>query len=150
MKTWMAKTDEVERKWWIVDADGQTLGRLSTQIATLLRGKHKPQYTQHIDTGDFVVVVNASKLTMSGTKMDTKQYFRHSGYFGSLKATLAKDMLREKPEKMLTLAVKGMLPTNRLSRQLLTKLKIFEGPEHTHAAQKPEAYKLTQKKVKGN
>src|SRR5690606_22913254 len=129
---------------------GQTLGRLSTQIATLLRGKHKPQYTPHIDTGDFVVVINANKLTMTGTKMETKQYFRHSGYFGSLKATLAKDMLQEKPEKMLTLAVKGMLPTNKLSRHLLTKLKVYEGAEHEHAAQKPEAYKLMTKKVKGN
>lgn len=142
----MAKTEEVDRKWWLVDANGQTLGRLSTQIATLLRGKHKPQYTPHIDTGDFVVVINADKMTMSGTKMDTKQYFRHSGYFGSLKATLAKDMLKEKPEKMLHLAVKGMLPTNKLSRQLLTKLKVFEGPEHNHAAQKPEPYKLITKK----
>ncbi len=146
----MAKTDEVERKWWVVDATGQTLGRLSTQIATLLRGKHKPEYTPHIDTGDFVIVINAGKLTMSGSKMDTKQYFRHSGYFGSLKATLAKDMLQDKPEKMLTLAVKGMLPTNKLSRHLLTKLKVYEGPEHDHAAQKPEAYKLITKKVKGN
>jgi len=150
MRTWQAKTDEVERKWWLVDASGQGVGRLSTQIATLLRGKHKPQFTPHIDTGDFVVVVNADKMTMSGSKMETKQYFRHSGYFGSLKSTLAKDMLREKPERMLELAVKGMLPTNKLSRQLLTKLKIFEGPVHTHAAQKPEAYTLIAKKVKGN
>lgn len=149
MKTWQAKTDEVERKWWLVDASGQGVGRLSTQIATLLRGKHKPQFTPHIDTGDFVVVVNADKMTMSGSKMETKQYFRHSGYFGHLKSTLAKDLLREKPERMLELAVKGMLPTNKLSRQLLTKLKIFEGPEHDHAAQKPEAYKLIAKKVKG-
>lgn len=149
MKTWQAKTDEVERKWWLIDAEGQTLGRLSTQIATLLRGKHKPQFTPHIDTGDFVVVINASKLTMTGAKMGTKKYFRHSGYFGSLKETLAKDLLREKPEKMLSLAVKGMLPTNKLSRHLLTKLKVFEGAEHTHAAQKPEPYKLITKKAKG-
>lgn len=150
MKSWQAKTDEVERKWWLIDAEGQAIGRLSTQIANLLRGKHKPQFTPHIDTGDFVVVINAGKVTMSGSKLTTKQYFRHSGYFGNQKATLAKDLLKENPEKMLHLAVKGMLPTNRLSRHLLTKLKVYEGAEHEHAAQKPEAYKLITKKVKGN
>jgi large subunit ribosomal protein L13 len=140
--TYMAKTEEVPRKWWIIDANGQTLGRLATQVATLLRGKHKPQYTPHIDTGDFVVIVNAGKVTMSGKKMEQKEYFRHSGYFGSLKSTSAEEMVSENPVKMIHLAVKGMLPTNKLSRHLLTKLKVFEGPEHEHAAQKPEAYKL--------
>jgi large subunit ribosomal protein L13 len=138
----MAKVDEVPRKWWLIDANGQTLGRLATQVATLVRGKHKPQYTPHIDTGDFVVIVNAEKIKISGKKLIQKNYFRHSGYFGGLKSLTAEEMIVKNPEKMILLAVKGMLPTNKLSRHLLTKVKVFEGPEHTHTAQKPEAYKL--------
>lgn len=142
MKTWMAKEGDVQRKWWILDANGQTLGRIATHIATLLRGKHKPQFTPFQDTGDFVVVVNAEKLNLSGNKMLTKKYYRHSGYFGNQKETTAQEMLQKDPERMVHLAVKGMLPTNRLSRNLLTKLKVFVGPEHNHQSQKPEAYKL--------
>lgn len=141
-KTWMAKEGDVERKWWLLDAEGQTLGRLSTRIATLLRGKHKAQFTPFKDTGDFVVVINASKINLTGNKMLQKTYFRHSGYFGGLKETTAQEMLQKNPEKMLTLAVKGMLPTNKLSRHLITKLKVFVGPEHNHQSQKPQAYKL--------
>ncbi len=140
--TYMAKVDEVPRKWWLIDAQGQTLGRLATQVATLVRGKHKPQFTPHIDTGDFVVVINAEKIKMSGNKMLSKNYYRHSGYFGGMKSLTAEEMVVKNPEKMILLAVKGMLPTNKLSRHLLTKVKVFEGPEHNHGAQKPEAYKL--------
>ena len=146
MKTWLAKEGDVEKKWWIMDANGQTLGRLATQIATVLRGKNKPQFTPSLDTGDFVVLINAEKIKLSGNKMLSKTYFRHSGYFGSLKETSAEEMLQKDPEKMIHLAVKGMLPTNRLSSTLLTKLKVFVGPEHTHQAQKPEAYKLNEVK----
>lgn len=144
MKTYMSNGQDVERKWWIVDASNQTLGRLATQIATLLRGKHKPQYTPFQDNGDFVVVVNAEKITLTGNKLLSKKYFTHSGYFGGLKETSAENLRNEDPERMLHLAVKGMLPTNKLSRHLLTKLKVFKGPEHNHTAQKPETYKLEQ------
>jgi large subunit ribosomal protein L13 len=140
--TYMAKTDEIPRKWWLIDANGRTLGRLATQVATLVRGKHKPQFTPHIDTGDFVVIINAEKIKMTGKKMLQKEYFRHSGYFGGLKSRTAEEMIVRDAEKVILLAVKGMLPTNKLSRHLLTKVKVFEGPEHTHDAQKPEAYKL--------
>jgi len=142
MKTWLATEGAVEKKWWVLDANGQTLGRLATQIATLLRGKHKAQFTPSMDTGDFVVLVNAEKIRLSGNKMLSKTYFRHSGYFGSLKETSAEEMLQKDPEKMIHLAVKGMLPTNKLSSSLLTKLKVFVGPEHSHQAQKPEAFAL--------
>jgi large subunit ribosomal protein L13 len=144
MKTYMSNGEDVPRKWWIVDASNQTLGRLATQIATLLRGKHKPQFTPFQDIGDFVVVVNAEKITLTGNKLTQKKYFRHSGYFGGLKETSAERMRNEDPERMIKLAVKGMLPTNKLSRHLLTKLKVFRGPEHNHTAKKPEAYKLEQ------
>lgn len=142
MKTYVSNGEDVPRKWWIVDASDQRLGRMATQIATLLRGKHKPQYTPFMDTGDFVIVVNAEKITLTGNKLAQKKYFRHSGYFGGLKETTAEHMRSEDPERMIELAVKGMLPTNKLSRQLLTKLKVFKGPAHNHDAQKPEAYKL--------
>jgi len=142
MKTYMAKTDEVQRKWWLVDASNQTLGRLATQVATLLRGKHKAQYTPHIDTGDFVVIINAEKIKLSGKKLNQKSYFTHSGYFGGLKEASAQEMIERNPERVIELAVKGMLPTNKISRHLLTKLKVFAGPEHNHKSQKPEAFKL--------
>jgi len=138
----MAKTDEVQRKWWLVDASNQTLGRLATQVATLLRGKHKAQYTPHIDTGDFVVIINAEKIKLSGKKLNQKSYFTHSGYFGGLKEASAQEMIERNPERVIELAVKGMLPTNKISRHLLTKLKVFAGPEHNHKSQKPEAFKL--------
>lgn len=139
MKTWTAKTNEVERKWWVVDATDQTVGRLSTKIAGVLRGKNKPVFTPHIDTGDFVVVINADKLRFTGTKWDAKKYYRRSRWFGSLKETSADEMLTKNPTHILEHAVKGMLPKNRLSRQLIKKLKAYPGAEHPHHAQRPEA-----------
>lgn len=142
MKTWTAKPLEVERKWWLVDADGQTLGRMATEIANLLRGKNKPQFTPHVDTGDFVVVINAEKVKMSGNKMTEKTYFTHSLHFGSLKRFTANKLQEQKPEKLVTLAVKGMLPENKLSFKLMTKLKVYKGSAHPHAAQKLETLSL--------
>ena len=137
MKTWTAKPGEIERRWYVVDAEGQTLGRLATRIADTLRGKDKPQYTPHVDTGDFVVVVNAEKITVTGKKLDEKFYYRHSGYPGGLKRRSLRDELERRPTEVLRKAVKGMLPRNRLARQQLGKLKIYAGPEHPHAAQTP-------------
>ena len=137
MKTWTAKPGEVERRWYLVDAEGKTLGRLATQIADTLRGKTKPEYTPHVDTGDFVVVVNAEKIAVTGKKLSDKKYYRHSGYPGGLKTRSLSDMLERRPEEVLRLAVKGMLPRNRLARKQLTKLKIYAGPEHPHEAQNP-------------
>ncbi len=139
MKTWIAKPGEVERKWWLVNAEGKKLGRLSTQIAGILRGKNKPSFSPHVDCGDFVVVVNADKVKMTGQKWENKKYYRHSGYFGSLKTKTAEQMRNETPEFLLQEAVKGMLPKNKLARRLIQKLKVFSGGEHTHAAQKPQA-----------
>ena len=136
-KTWNAKKGEVERRWYVVDADGQNLGRLATRIADTLRGKQKPQYTPHVDTGDFVVVVNAEKVVVTGQKLDQKRYYRHSGYPGGIKERSLNDMLERRPEEVIRLAVKGMLPRNRLARQQLGKLKIYAGPEHPHQAQAP-------------
>ena len=144
MKTYSAKPGEVERRWYLVDADGQTLGRLATRIAATLRGKDKPQYTPHVDTGDFVVVVNAEKIAVTGKKLDDKMYYRHSGYPGGLRTRTLREQLARRPEEVLRKAVKGMLPRNRLARAQLTKLKIYAGPEHPHAAQKPQPYELTQ------
>ncbi len=138
MKTYSAKPGEIERKWYVVDADGQTLGRLATRIATVLRGKHKPQFTPHVDTGDFVIVVNASKVTLTGRKLEQKHYHRYSGYAGGLKSVDARTVRAEDPERMIRQAVKGMLPKNLLSKQLIKKLKVYGGAEHPHAAQKPE------------
>ena len=138
MKTYSAKPGEVERKWWIVDADGKNLGRLSTEIADVLRGKNKPQYTPHVDTGDFVVVVNAEKIAVTGKKMTDKLYRRHSGYPGGLTTETLAHLLGRRPAEVLRKSVKGMLPKNRLAAQQLTKLKIYAGPKHPHAAQKPE------------
>ena len=135
MKTYVATPADRERNWLVVDATGQTLGRLATQIADALRGKRKPTYTPHVDTGDFVIVVNAEKISVSGNKRADKMYHRHSGYPGGLKSRTLNDMLERRPEEVIRLAVKGMLPRNRLARKQLTKLKVYAGPEHPHAAQ---------------
>ena len=141
-KTWNAKPGEVQQRWYVVDAEGQTLGRLATRIADILRGKTKPEYTPHVDTGDFVVVVNAEKIHVTGKKLDDKIYYRHSGYPGGLKQRTLRDQLERRPTEVLRLAVKGMLPRNRLARRQLTKLKIYAGPEHPHEAQRPEPLPL--------
>jgi large subunit ribosomal protein L13 len=138
MKTYTAKPGEITRDWYVVDAEGKTLGRLATQIADTLRGKTKPQYTPHVDTGDFVVVVNAEKIAVTGQKLDQKRYYRHSGYPGGLRSRTLREQLDRRPTEVLRKAVKGMLPRNRLARQQLTKLKIYAGPEHPHEAQAPK------------
>jgi large subunit ribosomal protein L13 len=139
---YVAKED-AKRNWVLIDADGQTVGRLATRIANILRGKNRPDFTPHTDNGDFVVVVNANKVQFSGTKWDVKKYYRHSRFFGSLKETTAREMLHRDPGFILEQAVQGMLPKNRLSRDLLRKLKLFAGPEHDHGAQKPQALTLS-------
>jgi large subunit ribosomal protein L13 len=138
MKTYNAKPGEIDRLWYVVDAEGKTLGRLATQIADTLRGKGKPQYTPHVDTGDFVVVVNAEKIAVTGKKLDDKTYYRHSGYPGGLRERPLRDELQRRPTEVLRKAVKGMLPRNRLARAQITKLKIYAGPEHPHEAQAPK------------
>lgn len=140
--TFMAKPHEVERKWYVVDAAGQRLGRLASEVASILRGKLKPTYTPHVDTGDFVIVVNADKIVLTGKKMQEKTYYRHTNYAGGLKETSAAELLAKKPEKMVEIAVKGMLPKNSLGRAQLKKLKVFAGPEHPHQAQQPEVWEL--------
>lgn len=142
MKTYQAKPGEVERKWYIVDAKGKTLGRLASRVAAVLRGKHKPQFTPHVDTGDFVIVVNADKVRLSGKKLDQKIYYRHSQYPGGLRAFTARHMLESRPEKVIERAVWGMLPHHSLGRRQMRKLKVYAGPEHPHAAQKPEPLAL--------
>jgi large subunit ribosomal protein L13 len=142
MKTYTAKPGEIARDWYVVDAEGQTLGRLATQIADTLRGKGKPQYTPHVDTGDFVVVVNAEKIMVTGQKLDQKRYYRHSGYPGGLHSRTLREQLDRRPTEVLRKAVKGMLPRNRLARRQLTKLKIYSGPEHPHAAQSPKPFEV--------
>ena len=142
MKTWNAKPGEIDRRWYVVDAEGQTLGRLATRIADTLRGKGKPQYTPHVDTGDFVIVVNANKIAVTGKKLDQKRYYRHSGYPGGLRSRTLREQLERQPTEVIRKAVKGMLPRNRLSRAQITKLKIYAGPEHPHAAQAPEPLTL--------
>jgi len=143
VKTFVATPSTRERNWVLVDANGQTLGRLATQIADALRGKTKPEYTPHCDTGDFVVVVNAEKIAVTGNKRADKKYYRHSGYPGGIKERSLNDMLERRPEEVIRHAVKGMLPRNRLARKQLTKLKVYAGPEHPHAAQKPTPMELT-------
>jgi large subunit ribosomal protein L13 len=138
----MAKPLEVERKWYIVDAEGQTLGRLASEVASILRGKFKPEFTPHVDTGDFVIVINADKIKLTGKKLTDKIYYTHSLYPGGLKATPAGVMLQKRPDRMFELAVKGMLPKNSLGRQMFTKLKVYAGAEHPHAAQKPEVWQI--------
>jgi large subunit ribosomal protein L13 len=137
VKTYAANAQTRERTWLVVDATGQTLGRLATQIATTLRGKHKPEYTPHVDTGDFVIVVNAEKVWVTGNKRADKRYYRHSGYPGGIKERTLQEMLDRRPEEVIRHAVKGMLPRNRLGRKQLTKLKVYAGPDHPHVAQKP-------------
>jgi large subunit ribosomal protein L13 len=140
-KTWNAKPGELDRRWHLVDAEGQTLGRLATRIADTLRGKDKPQFTPHVDTGDFVVVVNAEKIAVTGKKLDDKMYHRHSGYPGGLRSRSLREQLERQPTEVLRKAVKGMLPRNRLGRAQIKKLKIYAGPEHPHGAQAPEPLK---------
>jgi large subunit ribosomal protein L13 len=142
MKTYNAKPGEIARNWYVVDADGKTLGRLATAIADTLRGKRKPQYTPHTDTGDFVVVVNAEKIQVTGQKLDQKRYYRHSGYPGGLRSRTLREQLDRQPTEVLRKAVKGMLPRNRLSRAQLNKLKIYAGPGHPHEAQAPKPLPL--------
>jgi large subunit ribosomal protein L13 len=138
----MAKPNEVERKWYIVDATDKTLGRLSSEVAAIIRGKHKPQFTPHVDTGDFVVIINAEKIHLTGKKLQNKMYYRHSMYTGGLKVTSAHDMINNKPERVLELAIFGMLPKNRLGDAMKTKLKVYAGSEHPHQAQQPEVWEL--------
>ncbi|EPR32964.1 ribosomal protein L13 [Alkalidesulfovibrio alkalitolerans DSM 16529] len=138
MKTWTPTLQEIKRDWIVVDAQDKILGRLATQIAMHLRGKHKPEYTPHMDNGDFVVVVNAEKIAVTGNKLQDKKYYRHSGFPGGIKEISLRDQLNKKPEEVIRLAVRGMLPKNRLGRQLLKKLKIYAGPEHPHTAQEPK------------
>ncbi|RKD22671.1 50S ribosomal protein L13 [Ammoniphilus oxalaticus] len=140
--TYMAKPNQVERKWYVVDAAGQTLGRLASQIATVIRGKNKPEFTPHVDTGDFVIVINAEKVKLTGNKLNDKKYYFHSLYPGGLKTFTAAQMLQRRPERLVELAVKGMLPKNRLGRQLFTKLKVYTGESHPHAAQTPEVLEI--------
>ena len=137
MKTYVATPADRQRDWYVVDAEGQTLGRLATRIADALRGKRKPQYTPHVDTGDFVIVVNAEKIHVTGNKREQKRYWRHSGYPGGIKSRSLSEMLDKRPEEVIRKAVKGMLPRNRLARQQLTKLKVYAGPDHPHDAQQP-------------
>jgi large subunit ribosomal protein L13 len=144
-KTWNAKPGEIARRWYVVDAEGQTLGRLATRIADVLRGKDKPTYTPHVDTGDFVVVVNAEKIQVTGNKLDQKMYHRHSGYPGGLRSRPLREQLERRPTEVSRKAVKGMLPRNRLGRAQIGKLKIYAGPEHPHEAQAPEPLTLGNK-----
>ena len=138
MKTYMANPDKIERKWYVVDAEGCTLGRLASEVAKVLRGKNKPEYTPHIDTGDYVIVVNAAKVKVTGKKLQQKIYYNHSDYVGGMRETTLKEMLAKKPERVIELAVKGMLPKGPLGRQMYKKLFVYVGPDHKHAAQKPE------------
>ena len=138
MKTYMANPDKIERKWYVVDAEGQTLGRLSAEIAKVLRGKNKPVFTPHVDTGDYVIVVNADKVKVTGKKLEQKIYYHHSDYVGGMKETTLREMLNKKPERVIELAVKGMLPKGPLGRTMIKKLHVYAGPEHAHQAQKPE------------
>jgi len=142
VKTYMAKAAEVDHKWYVIDAADQTLGRLCSEIASILRGKHKPTYTPHVDTGDFVIVINAEKIKLTGNKLNQKMYRSYSGYPGGLKEMDYKTLLQKKPEKAIEAAVKGMLPHNRLGRKIIKKLKVYRGSEHPHQAQKPEVREL--------
>ncbi len=142
MNTYMANPAKIERKWYVVDAEGQTLGRLASEVAKVLRGKNKPVFTPHIDTGDYVIVINAEKITVTGKKLDQKIYYNHSEYVGGMKETTLREMMAKKPEKVIELAVKGMLPKGPLGRSMITKLHVYAGAEHPHAAQKPEELKF--------
>ena len=142
MKTFMPKAADITRQWYVVDAEGQALGRVASQVANILRGKNKPIYTPHVDTGDYVIIINASKVILTGKKLDQKIYYKHSGYVGGLKETKYRKLLAEKPEEALRHAVVGMLPKGPLGRQMAKKLKIYAGAEHEHAAQQPEKLEL--------
>ncbi len=142
MKTYTPKADEIERQWWVVDAAGIPLGRLATRVARILRGKHKPMYTPHLDTGDHVVVINASRVALTGRKADQKTYFTHSGYMGGEKHIPFRRMLEKRPERIIELAVNGMMPKNKLGRQMRSKLRVYAGPEHPHEAQTPETLEV--------
>ena len=146
MKTWNAKTEEADRKWFVVDAAGLRLGRLATHVANILRGKNLPTFTPHADVGGFVVIINSDKIEMTGDKWNSKKYSRHSRFFGSLKEKTAEQMKENDSEFIISEAVRGMLPVNKLSKTLITKLKVYKGPEHPHAAQKPEAFVIKTKK----
>ena len=136
--TYSAKNADVDRKWWVVDAEGEVLGRLASAVAARLKGKHNPLYTPHVDTGDAVIVINAEKIALTGRKLEQKKYYRHSGYIGGLKTITAKQLLEKRPEDLIRFAVKGMLPKNRLGRRLFKKLKVYTGSSHPHEAQQPE------------
>jgi len=138
MKTFSAKAEEINREWFLIDAEGKTLGRMASEIALRLRGKHKPEFTPHVDTGDYIVVVNAEKVAVTGNKMNDKMYHHHTGYVGNLKSINLRDLLEKHPERVIEKAVKGMLPKNSLGRQMYRKLKVYAGPEHPHAAQEPK------------
>ena len=138
MNSFMANPDKIERKWYVVDAEGCTLGRLASNVASVLRGKNKPVFTPHVDTGDYVIIINADKVKVTGKKLEQKIYYSHSDYVGGMKETTLKEMMAKKPEKVVELAVKGMLPKEPLGRQMYSKLHVYAGPEHAHAAQKPE------------
>ncbi|HMK37160.1 MAG TPA: 50S ribosomal protein L13 [Desulfomonilaceae bacterium] len=142
MKTWTPKKGEVERKWIVIDAKDKVLGRVAAESARILRGKHKPQFAPHMDSGDFVIIINASKIRLTGKKLQQKTYYRHSGYPGGLKSITAEKLIKEKPERMFRLAVRGMLPKNTLGRAQLNKLKVYADETHPHAAQKPETYQF--------
>ncbi|HSH36372.1 50S ribosomal protein L13 [Schnuerera sp.] len=142
MKSYMAKPNEVERKWYVIDAEGKVLGRLASEVASILRGKNKPIYTPHVDTGDFVIIINAEKVKLTGKKLDQKQYRYHTGYPGGLKSVTYRRMMSTNPEKAIQLAIKGMLPKNSLGRKMFKKLKVYSGPEHNHEAQQPEIYEF--------
>jgi large subunit ribosomal protein L13 len=140
--TYMAKATDVKQDWYVIDAAGKTLGRLATEAASLMRGKHKPTFTPHVDTGDFVIVINAEKVVLTGKKLDKKMYYRHSGYPGGLKTTSAREMINTKPERVIEFAVHGMLPKSKLGNQMKTKLKVYAGAEHPHQAQQPQVWEL--------
>ena len=142
MKTYSTKAKDIQKKWYLVDAEGKTLGRLATRVAAILRGKHKPTYTPHMDMGDNVIVVNAEKIQVTGRKFDQKKYYRHSGYPGGIKSTDYSDMIKNKPERVITLAVNGMLPHNRLGRAIAKHLRVYRGPEHSNEAQRPEKLEI--------
>lgn len=142
MKTYTPKASEIQRRWWVVDAEGKVLGRLASEVAKILRGKHKPMYSPHMDTGDFVVVVNAEKVRVTGSKFEDKQYFRHSGYMGGEKFTPFKDMIAKHPERVIELAVKGMMPKNNLGRLMRKKLRVYAGPNHPHEGQQPQPLEI--------
>lgn len=142
-KTYVTKQEDVQREWYVVDASGQTLGRLASQVARILRGKHKPIYSPSVDTGDYVIVVNAEKVHVTGRKLDQKIYYRHSGYPGGLKEITLRNLLRKHPTRVIEHAVRGMLPKNRLGRRMFKKLKVYAGPDHPHAAQRPEPFGLS-------